>query len=64
MGLVAELEATVGRPGHTPTAWLLLPTRRQGRPTLDGVPVPLVSASAAAPLPQAWVENRHRAAGE
>ncbi|TAH50404.1 MAG: BREX system serine/threonine kinase PglW [Betaproteobacteria bacterium] len=64
MGLVSELEAQVGRPGCTPALWLLLPTRRQGLPMLDGVPVPLVHASAATDVPQSWIENRHRALSE
>lgn len=62
MSLVAELEAQVGRPGCTPSLWLLLPTRRQGLPTIDGVPVPLVHSAAAVNIPQSWIENRHRAA--
>lgn len=61
MSLISDLESQVGRPGRTPALWLLLPTRRQGLPTLDGVPVPLVNASAAADVPQSWIENRHRA---
>ncbi|MBK5914701.1 BREX system serine/threonine kinase PglW [Rhodocyclus purpureus] len=61
MSLVSEVEAQVGRPGCTPALWLLLPTRRQGLPTLDGAPVPLVNAGTAAEVPQSWVENRHRA---
>lgn len=60
MSLITELESSVGRPGHTPSAWLLLPTRKQGLPTLDGTPVPLINASAAVWLPRAWLENRHR----
>ncbi len=64
MSLVSELEAQVGRPGCTPALWLLLPTRRQGLPMLDGVPVPLVHTSAAVEVPQSWIENRHRALSE
>ena len=60
-GLVSDLEAQVGTPGCTPALWLLLPTRRQGKPMLDGAPVPLVHGSSAADLPQSWIENRHRA---
>ncbi len=63
MQLVADAEATVGRPGHTPALWLLLPMHQQGLPTIDGVPVPLVNASQAIRLPRAWVENVHRARG-
>ncbi len=59
--LVSELEAMAGRPGHTPSAWLLLPTGKQGLPTIDGTPVPLVNPGAALWLPRAWLENRQRA---
>ena len=64
MGLITELEAHAGRPGHTPSAWLLLPTSHQGLPVIDGVAVPLVNNinnTHALALPQAWVENQHRA---
>ncbi len=64
MGLVTELEEHAGRPGHTPTAWVLLPTSHQGLPVIDGVAVPLVNNinnARALALPQAWVENKHRA---
>jgi hypothetical protein len=64
MGLITELEEHAGRPGHTPTAWVLLPTSHQGLPMIDGVAVPLVNNinnTRALALPQAWVENKHRA---
>lgn len=64
MGLVSELEAHAGRPGHTPSAWLLLPTAHQGLPVIDGVAMPLVNNlhnTRALALPQAWIENKHRA---
>lgn len=65
MHLISEIEEHAGRPGHTPTVWLLLPTAQQGLPVIDGVAVPIVNNiqnSRAMTLPQAWVENRHRAA--
>ncbi len=64
MALVTEIEAAAGRPGHTPSVWLLLPTAHQGLPVIDGVAVPLVNNinnTQALALPQAWVENQHRA---
>ncbi|MEY4562242.1 MAG: hypothetical protein RLZZ618_1519 [Pseudomonadota bacterium] len=64
MSLVTELEEHAGRPGHTPSAWVLLPTSHQGLPVIDGVAVPLVNNinnTRALALPQAWVENKHRA---
>lgn len=64
MPLITEIEAAAGRPGHTPSVWLLLPTAHQGLPVIDGVAVPLVNNinnTQALALPQAWVENQHRA---
>lgn len=64
MGMITELEAHAGRPGHTPAAWMLLPTSQQGLPVMDGVAVPLVNNihnTRTLALPQAWVENKHRA---
>lgn len=62
MSLVTEIEGAAGRPGHTPSLWLLLPSHRQGLPFIDTVPVPLVNNTQAFGLPQAWIENKHRAA--
>ncbi|TXH62102.1 MAG: BREX system serine/threonine kinase PglW, partial [Burkholderiaceae bacterium] len=62
--LVSELQQNAGRPGHTPSAWLMLPTAHEGRPVIDGVPVPLIGDSRTLVLPRAWVENRHRAGGQ
>ncbi|PWK37655.1 BREX system serine/threonine kinase PglW [Cupriavidus plantarum] len=64
MSLATELEAHTGRPGHTPSAWVLLPASQQGLPVIDGVAVPLVNNiqnTRALALPQAWIENKHRA---
>lgn len=64
MSLLTELEATAGRPGRTPAVWLLLPTHQLQVAAIDGVPVPMVNAGAVAPVPQAWIENLHRAAAK
>ena len=64
MGLITELEENAGRPAHTPSVWLLLPTSHQGLPVIDGVAVPMVNNihnTRALALPQAWIENKHRA---
>ena len=64
MALIAEIESAAGRPGHTPSVWMLLPMANQGLPVIDGVAVPLVNNihnTQALALPQAWVENQHRA---
>jgi hypothetical protein len=64
MTLVTRIEEHAGRPGHTPSVWLLLPTTQQGLPVIDGVAVPIVNNlqnTRTLALAQAWVENRHRA---
>jgi serine/threonine protein kinase len=64
MSLITEVEEHAGRPGRTPGVWLLLPTVNQGLPLIDGVAVPIVNNmqnNRTLALPQAWVENRHRA---
>jgi serine/threonine protein kinase len=64
MALITEIEAAAGRPGQTPSVWLLLPTAHQGLPVIDGVAVPLVNNihnTQTLALPQAWIENQHRA---
>ena len=64
MTLITEVEENAGRPGHTPSVWLMLPTDNQGLPLIDGVAVPIVNNmqnTRTLALPQAWVENRHRA---
>ena len=64
MALITEIEAATGRPGQTPSVWLLLPTAHQGLPVIDGVAVPLVNNihnTQTLALPQAWIENQHRA---
>jgi hypothetical protein len=64
MTLITEIESTAGRPGQTTSVWLLLPTTHQGLPVIDGVAVPLVNNihnAQTLALPQAWIENKHRA---
>jgi len=61
MSLVTEIESSAGRPGNTPSVWLLLASHKQGLPFIDATPVPLVNSSLAFGLPQAWTENKHRA---
>jgi serine/threonine protein kinase len=61
MSLVTEIESAAGRPGNTPSVWMLLASHKQGLPFIDATPVPLVNSSLAFGLPQAWTENKHRA---
>ncbi|MFZ4859791.1 MAG: BREX system serine/threonine kinase PglW, partial [Desulfuromonadaceae bacterium] len=62
ISLVTEIESAAGRPGATPSVWLLLASHKQGLPFIDATPVPLVNSTLALGLPLAWVENKHRAA--
>lgn len=62
MSLITEIESLTGRPGNTPSVWLLLASHKQGLPFIDASPVPLVNSTLAFRLPQAWTENKHRAA--
>ena len=61
MGLVEELRDRVGTAGAPPAAWLLAPMNANGLPAVDGVPVPVISSAQWARIPQAWIENAHRA---
>lgn len=40
MNIITELEEHAGRPGHTPSAWVLLPSSHEGLPVIDGTAVP------------------------
>lgn len=61
ISLVTEIESSAGRPGSTPSVWMLLASHKQGLPFIDATPVPLVNSSLAFGLPQSWTENKHRA---
>jgi hypothetical protein len=60
MSLLIELEQTAGRPGQTPTAWLLLPGPKPGVAEIDGSAAPLVYANAVVAVGEAWIRNPHR----
>jgi hypothetical protein len=60
MSLLTELEQTAGRPGQTPTAWLLLPGPKPGVAEIDGSAVPLVYPNAVVAIGDAWIRNAHR----
>lgn len=63
--LLTELEMHAGRPGHTPTAWVLLPSSQEGLPLIDGAAVPLVghiSNVRTLALGAAWINHHAPAA--
>ena len=66
LALLQRLRDRVGRrppPGEEPLfgAWLLVPCSEQAAaPQIDGKPVPVVTPSEWARIPEAWVLNRHR----
>ena len=62
MPLIEELRDEVGRPGRLGSLWLLLPMAATGLPTIDDVPVPVITSTQWANVPVAWARNLHRAA--
>ncbi|MER2624819.1 MAG: BREX system serine/threonine kinase PglW [Accumulibacter sp.] len=62
MPLIDELRDEVGRPGRLGSLWLLLPMAATGLPTIDDVPVPVITSTQWANVPVAWARNLHRAA--
>jgi len=61
MPVVSELQAAAGRPGSTPAVLLLVPMARPAAPSINGVVVPVIAATQWARVPEAWVNNAHRA---
>ena len=62
MGLVERLRDEAGRPDGPHGLWVLVPSFSQhGPPALDGVSVPVLTPAQWAVIPDAWLENRHRA---
>ena len=62
MPLIDELRDEVGRPGKLASLWMLLPMAATGLPTVDDVPVPVITSTQWANVPVAWAKNLHRAA--
>jgi hypothetical protein len=61
MHMLEDLCDQCGRPGYPPGLWLLIPMATKGLPAVDGVPVPIITSSQWSHVPQAWLENLHRA---
>lgn len=53
--LIPKLEADVGRPGRTPSLWLLLPTPKAGVAQIDGHTVPVVMPRSVVTLDRSWL---------
>ena len=62
MPLIDDLRDEVGRPGTLSSLWMLLPMAANGLPTIDDVPVPVLTSTQWASVPVAWAKNLHRAA--
>ena len=63
LGIFDDLRDRVGRPGGPKGLWLLVPgSDLTQRPTVDGVPIPVLSRAQWARIPEAWLRNVHRAA--
>ncbi len=55
MDLVSDLQSLAGAATGIPSVWLLAPMAGQGLPTLDGVPIPVISQAQWARVPEAWM---------
>jgi serine/threonine protein kinase len=62
MPLIDDLRDEIGRPGKLGSLWMLLPMAATGLPTVDDVPVPVITSTQWANVPVAWAKNLHRAA--
>ena len=58
---MASLRDKAGRPGSLPGLWMLVPMSANGLPAVDGTPVPVISSAQWSRIPQAWINNAHRA---
>jgi serine/threonine protein kinase len=61
MPKVEELRDKAGRPGSLFNLWILVPMSASGLPDVDGTPVPIISSAQWSHIPQAWINNAHRA---
>lgn len=57
LDLLSELQAIAGTPAGIPSLWLLAPGEGQGLPTIDGVPIPVVTPAQWVRVPSAWVDS-------
>jgi hypothetical protein len=63
LGVFDELRNRVGRPGGPKGLWLLVPgTDLTQMPTVDGIPIPVLTRAQWARIPEPWLRNVHRAA--
>lgn len=63
MDVLVGLAQASGAAGGPPSLWLLLPQSVPGRPHIDGVVLPVISAANWAHLTDSWLANAHRAGG-
>jgi hypothetical protein len=61
--MLVRLRDRIGRTGSSLHGlWVLVPTSGQAvLPTLDGQPVPVLSAAQWTQLTEVWIQNKHRA---
>jgi hypothetical protein len=61
MPMMSRIAADAGTPGHIPLLLLLVPMAVPGLPSIDGTVVPVIGTTQWAIIPDAWVQNAHRA---
>lgn len=57
MDLTNDLQNLAGSAAGVPSVWLLAPMQGQGLPTLDGVPIPMITQAQWAGIPAAWIPD-------
>ncbi len=63
MDVLEALAQSSGTAGGPPSLWLLVPQAGPGLPRVDGVVLPVISASNWARLTDPWLANAHRTGG-
>jgi hypothetical protein len=61
MDLISDLQSMAGRSGGISSVWMLAPMAGQGMPSLDGVPIPVITQAQWARVPDRWPGDASRA---
>jgi serine/threonine protein kinase len=61
--IVTGLQEATARTDGLPLVWLLAAMAGQGLPTLDGMPIPVISSAQWARVPEAWLKTRQDRVG-
>jgi len=62
LDLISDLQSMAGRADGISSVWMLAPMAGQGMPTLDGVPIPVITQAQWARVPDRWPSHSSRTA--